>query len=523
MKIKNKQTKLKTSLGLFSPEESPILFTLFLAGIISRLPFLEKMQSHWDGPQYSIGVAKFPFFVDTVGVPGYPLYITLGKTFNLFMKDPHISILLVSVLFSGIGAVVFYLTGKIIFERRVGIIASVIFLSSPTLYFFGITANPYGLLATTATVVALISYEIRANKKRYGIFLGLAFSFAIGIRPQDLLFLLPLAIYGFFGLDKKNKLQSFLSFLLLSLWWFIPLIYFSGGPGKYFGLISPFFHGQAKLNFSLKRIVDIFPTLIKGYFLTLGITSIFPLFYLGYLKKIFENQRAFLTKNKQILIIFFLLWITPSLFFNIFVRSDHAAHQMAYLSAFIFLASFATWKLVNKYSILFKTSLAVLVVFNLYTFFHNRDPYDIKPYVSQSYHYSEIVKNNNRLNSIINFIRTNYPPESSIVETDPEIFRQATYYLYNYDVYSFSSLDTNEPSIIGVEHFGYAWNYKRLDDVSHIFVIQPGISKVIIIPNNKSYKFEVKSVKKFFLKNNAFIYILDTNHEKEYKLSLNKI
>ena len=33
------------------------------------------------------------------------------------------------------------------------------------------------------------------------------------------------------------------------------------------------------------------------------------------------------------------LWILPALVFNLFVRSDHAGHQMTYLSAFILLIS----------------------------------------------------------------------------------------------------------------------------------------------------------------------------------------
>ena len=134
-----------------------IILFLFVIGIVTRFPFVERMQSHWDGPQWSIGIIRYSLIQETPAPPGYPLYIALGKVINYIIHDdPHSSLIWISVLSSAVAASLFYVAGKIVFNKTVGLISSLLYLSGPTFYFFGLTAYPYGLLVVNSILFGLI-------------------------------------------------------------------------------------------------------------------------------------------------------------------------------------------------------------------------------------------------------------------------------------------------------------------------------------------------------------------------------
>lgn len=500
-----------------------LLVVLFLTGILTRLPFIEKMQSHWDAPQYSIGIVRFSLENHTPAPPGYPLYIFLGRVMYLFVHDSHLAIILVSVLFSGVGAVVFYFVGKILFNRTVGIISSLFFLSAPTLYFFGITANPYGALSVTAAILAGIVYLILFKKKNYGFFLGLSLAFAIGFRPQDAFFLPPLFLLGILFLKLNERYKAFVTFFLLSFLWFIPTAFLVGGVSAYaFSLISFFMTGSS-LDPSLTHVFSVWFILLKGFYLTLGLAGIFLLYYLKYFWGLLKENKTIFTSSQMLKIFFFFLWIAPSFFFNAFIRSDHAAHQMAYLSALIFLSAYAIWCVTRKHKRTFFLCVGLIVCFNIYTFFRDRDPQNKMPYVSQSYHYSELKKNDVRLDAIVMYIKKNFISKHTIIIVDPEIFRPVTYYLDTFNIYAFSALDTSSTSPINTVHFGKNWNYLLSTDTSRKLFIPNDINYVVVINNNKVYSIRATSMKAIRLKGNATLYSFSTKPGNKYDLSLHAI
>lgn len=493
---------------------------LFLIGILSRLPFLEKAQSHWDGPDYTIGILHYSFIEKTPSPPGYPLYIAFGKFFNLFISDPHLSIVLVSVLFAGIGAIVFYLAGKLMFDRVVGIISSSIFLSAPTIFYFGITANPYGILPVTATLVALTVFLIIKEKKDYGFLLALVFSFAIGIRPQDAMFLTPLYLLGWYYLKSQERITSIVGLAFLTLSWFIPTIVAVGGLHEYLSYIYSFTRNDAAPDLSIQRIVQITPIIIKGIYLTCGLASLFLLMTIKYRSFVIYPGKL-LGKNIKPYFLVFMFWITPSLLFNIFVRSDHAAHQMTYLSAFIVLVSYFLKNSFRK-KIIFV--VLILVIINLITFFRDRDPQKIEPYVSQSFHYSEIVKNNERMDVLKNYITAKYLPTQTIVITDPEVFRATSYHLKNYKVYSFGALDTNNFPHANIVHTSFNWHYLKTTEAVHEFTVPSGIRYILFYNNNKPMVFKkLDVVAPLLLVGNQQVYVLKVKEKETLRFSIGQI
>lgn len=493
---------------------------LFIVGTATRIPFLEKFQSHWDGPDWSIALVNYSFANKTPTEPGYPLYVFFGKLFSFILGDLHLSILAVSVFFSGLGAIAAYLIGRSIFGQTVGVVASVLFLTSPTFFYFGITANPYGLLFTTTSLVALTVYKIVIENKKLCLFLAALLSFAIGVRPQDTLFFIPLVLFGFFFLVNREKVKFILFFCIFTLAWFIPTAFAVGGVEKYLEYIIPFFQKGPGVNFSISRLVAIFPTFVKGFYLTFTISSLALIYYIKVLFRFFDNIKDNLKKQSKALH-FFTLWIVPSFIFNLFVRSDHAAHQITYLSAFLYIIAYAISKIaIKKRDLVFV--LVIVSIFNLITFFRIRDSQMIGPYVSQSYHYSELVKNTIRMSAIIDYVRK-FQTQNTIIIVDSEIFRPLTYYLTEYKIYAFSALDSVVKSYPKYVHLGYQWQYKGKSVDTANFEIPKDVRTIVVIPNNREFLIVGADYETIKLEGNALVYKISIDTQSLIKISLRKL
>src|SRR3990172_7970607 len=155
-----------------------------LIALISRAPLVEKFQSHWDGPDYSIAVVRYSFEQHTPTPPGYPLYIATGKFFHIFFHDPHKAILFVSVFGSITGVIAFYLVGRKMYNSAVGITAATIFLTASTFYYFSLTPYGFELLIGAVMLLALSVYRIFVQKKQEGVYFGIVSAVYFGIRPQ---------------------------------------------------------------------------------------------------------------------------------------------------------------------------------------------------------------------------------------------------------------------------------------------------------------------------------------------------
>lgn len=488
-------------------KERVLLIVLFLIGILIRLPFMEKMQSHWDAPDWSIAIIRYSFVQETPSPPGYPLYIAFGKIMNIFFKDLHTAIVMVSVFFSGIGAVVYYVVGKQLFNKQVGIISSIIFLSAPTLYFFGITANPYSVLAISAAVLGYIVYKIVFKNYNSGLLLGLVFSFAVGLRPQDVMFLLPVTFLGFVYLHNKQRIIFALSFITTFLLWLIPTAYAVGGLSAYFQHLHAFVSTGVTPDISWERLSEIWFVLLRGFYLTLGIASIGLVFYVVEFSHLYKTKNFLHHKTLKI-IAFYILWLAPSFLFNVFIRSDHAAHQMTYLAVFIFLTAYALWRMTRRSKVFFYSCMLIIVLFNLFTFFRDRDPDNKRRYVDQSYHYSEIRKNDVRLKSKVDFITDRYSPKDTILLTTPTMWRPYMYYFKEYKLYEIDALDTKDQRFIHRRRDAQYWNKKEYEKKVHTFTTPHDIRYIIILGDDEEFVIRNTRSMKYDLDAGSFIYTI---------------
>lgn len=487
------------------------LVLFYVLGILMRVPFLEKMHSHWDGPQYTIAIVRYSLENHTPAPPGYPIYIALGKIAHVFISDLHTSILMVSLIGGGIGAAFFYILGLKFFNRYVGIISALLFLTGPVFFFFGITANPYGLLPITAGALALTVLQIK-RKNKHGVLLGVIYAISVGIRPQDAIFLTPLFIYGLLLSNKKNKIYAIFSFISGLLIWMLPLFYAAGGLNNYISLLKNY-QETALTGFSINHLFRVWFIMVKGMFLSFTIASLFLIPYLFDLFKFLriKNKTNYILKNDYIII--FILWIFPSLLFNAFVRSDHAAHQMTYISAFLVLISYSMWRIFKFQTNLLWLVVASIVLFNLFTFFRDRDPEMKKTYISQSYHYSEIRKNNIRMKAKVNYIQKNYNPQTTLIVTTEEMFRPYTYYLKDFRILAINALANTDLPYSNYRSEGKSWNMIQSYSEEHSIKIPENITKIVFIDDASSSWLKNQNFKKHkFPANSSIIEITRGNN-----------
>lgn len=464
-----------------------ISFTLFFAGVFSRFPLLEKFQSHWDGPQYSIALTRFSFEQQTPAPPGYPLYIALGKFFYIFINDPHVAILSVSVLASGVGAVVLYLIGKKMYKREVGIASSLIFLTASTFYYFGLTPYAYLTIPTTTTLLAYVTYLIFIKKKKLGVLFGIVYAISFGIRPQETFQIIGLLLLSFFTLTKQERIKSIIAFFPLTLLWLIPVLRTEGVVNFFQICIKTL--GSAIAAGGLWQRIEL---MVKGFLLSFGLSSL-ALFY--YVVKFYRKKFEIVLENTKP-IIFYSAWILPGVFYNLFMRSEHAGYQMTYLSGFLMLISLAIWKLTEKRRVAFNLVITLISIFNLYWFFYDRDPNFVKPYRPTSFHYSDVRKNDLKTGSKIDFVISKFSPDDTLIITNSVLWRPFMYHLKNFQVTSLDGIIESNPKVIYKERDGKNWDMNTFDNKDLFLVIPNNIKNVVFVDDNnfqwiKDYPYEV--------------------------------
>ncbi len=433
----------------------------------------------------------------TPAPPGYPLYIGLGKLFYLFFHDPHKSILVVSILASMCGAVILYLIGKNMYNRFVGIIATAIFLTGSTFYYFGLTAYPYGILPIIDTVLAFIVYEIFIKKKQLGIVFGFILGICFGIRPQEVLFIGQLALLGFIFLSNKQKLYALVFFSFVTILWLIPVSSLVGGLHNFLSIMYFTAKGDI-ITYSLLHNTEL---MIKGFLLSFGVSSIFLLYYI-----------VVVLKKKQLpgfkIIFFYGLWIIPGVYFNLFYRTEHAGYQMSYLSAFLILIAYAVWRATKKSKTLLIVTLFCIVLFNLYWFFYNRDPHYVKPYRPTSFHYSDIRKNDLKTGNKVTFVEKMFDTKKTLIITTDTLWRPYMYYLKQYSITVLPGLDTNDDKLKYGRVDSLNWDMHSSVDREQTVIVPNGITHIVFMDDAANTWIKNYLSKKVVLPGNSAITII---------------
>jgi hypothetical protein len=208
--------------------------------LLSRLPFYARIMYHWDCINFALALEEFNLSREQPQPPGYVLYVVLGRIVNVIIHDPPVTLLIISMLSSALAVVALFCLGKVMFEQRVGLVAALLLSSSPLFWFYGEISLPHTLDALLVIVSVWWLYQVMNGRMGYLIPAALVLAIAGGVRQQTLVFLAPLALFAVRRIGIKRLLLMLIVGALVCLAWFVPLMHWSGGVGKYLEITGAF-------------------------------------------------------------------------------------------------------------------------------------------------------------------------------------------------------------------------------------------------------------------------------------------
>jgi len=405
-----------------------------LAGVITRIPFTSRFLLHMDSGQFVLALEKFDVTVHQPHPPGYFLYVMLGRLIHILVDDGNAVFVSVSVFFSGLTMVAVYRLGKEMFDRETGVIAALLALTSPNVWFHGEVALTYIAEAFFSAAIALFCWKIINGEEKYVWVLAIALGIAGGIRQNTTVFLLPLWIYSIRNLTKGKILASFALLGGTILLWFIPMIQMSGGWSSYWSALHELwlfhtgghsFYDSGWVSFKVFSFA-LLSHLVHG----LG-AGFFPL-GLSFYSLIRRRKIRILDRRK---VLFFSLWILPSLFFYLFVfiSVQNPGYVLVLLPALFLMTSFSIMYLgkeligrLGKHAT--PWIVFVLMALNTSMFFSFKTPVS----------YPWIKHHDRQLSLLLNDIRTFDPGETAIFVNNYIYYsyRHVMVYLPQYRVYN---------------------------------------------------------------------------------------
>ena len=408
--------------------------SFFLLTVISRIPFTSKYLYHMDSVQYALALEKYNITVHQPHPPGYFLYVMIGRILSFFIQDANSTFIVISMFFSGLTVVAVYYLGKEIFNKRAGIIAAAIAMTSPNLWFHGEVALTYIVEAFFSTIVALFCWRIYKGEHKYIWLSIVALAVAGGIRQNTMFFLLPLWLFSVKGVPLRKTVASLGLLVVCCLLWFVPMIYMTGGWDVYreaFRELWLFNTGHVSVFEKGWATFKIFSSCLAR-FTVYGVGGgIFVLILAAY-SLIRKKRIKSLDKNKAS---FFSLWILPSFLFLllIFIHPSNPGYVLVFMPALFILTALSINFISADLKDITKKDLSVFIAFviviiNLFMFF------------STSYltSYREIRTHDRNLSMMLNNGIKTYDPSKTAIFILPYSFygyRHIMYYLPHYRVY----------------------------------------------------------------------------------------
>ncbi|MFH0810330.1 MAG: glycosyltransferase family 39 protein [Pseudomonadota bacterium] len=222
---------------------------LALLVVPTRFSVAGEYLTTWDAVQYALAVEHFDVGLHQPHPPGYILLVGLLRVANLALADARLSMLAVNTLFGATAVGLTYLLGASLFGRVAALTASLLLLSSPIMWYCGATYEPYVALAGISALVAYFCYQAVSGNRRFMAAATASLALGGGVRPDSALFLFPLWLLSLVYAASRMP-QGRMRFLggqvsllvLLTLSWYLPLLYLTGGYHAY-GLLN-----QSQLN-----------------------------------------------------------------------------------------------------------------------------------------------------------------------------------------------------------------------------------------------------------------------------------
>lgn len=360
---------MTTAFDFNNPRNSRwIAFGLFILAVISRLPFQSVYLYHGDSVNMAFGMLRYDVLNGAPQFPGYIVYIVIAQFLDGIFHDPQRTMLLISIVSTGLAAVAMFYLGREMFNPVTGTIASLFLISSPLFWFYSEIALPHTLDLFVITLSAWLLYRIMLGHTRWlwltVVFLGLVG----GFRQQDLMFLAPMIIFACYRIGIWRIVGALVLGGLVSLAWFIPLMALTGGIRAYLdgsaAFSADFFTTTSVLSgagvFGLKR--NIVEKLVPYTLYAWSLASVPALYWFTQIPSQF---RQWLTNRK---VWFIILWIAPALVFYAVIHMGQQGLVFVFLPALLLISAQGLYRLFQTRPTLMRATAAVITLFGAAVF-----------------------------------------------------------------------------------------------------------------------------------------------------------
>jgi hypothetical protein len=263
------------------------------------------------------------------------------------------------------------------FDRETGIIASVLLIGSPLFWYNGEMPLTYALEGLLTVALAFCCFELLKGEKRWFFVSAVLLGLAAGVRQNLIVMLLPLWLYA---IRKHSIKKIFFASVVLGitcLAWFGPMVWLTGGLGKYLAAVQAQFTTWVSHPISIIYQMKVRGSIFAGFMLlSLGL-GILPMAY--YLGRFFRFPQIV----EDVRVRFVLFWSVPLLLFYITVNVFNPGHVLVILPPlFIFLgesikgfssdlaeaANTGFLRSVFSYRAVLVTTVALIMLVNLHVF-----------------------------------------------------------------------------------------------------------------------------------------------------------
>lgn len=386
-----------------------------------------------DSVHYALALEHYDITVHQPHPPGYFLYVMLGRLFHLLISDANAALVTMSIVFNGLTVVVIYLVANEIFERRTAVIAALLAITSPNLWFHGEIALSYGVEVFFSAFVGFLCWKLYTERYQYIWLTVLALGIAGGIRQNTIVFLFPLWLLA---VRKAPPWKIIASIALLGgvcISWFVPMVWMTGGWNAYTGAFkelwefttghnSVFDRGWQAFSLYAQTLFDFSMFSIGAGVLTVGLSSY------AFLRQGASRP----TDGARPL--FFAAWVLPSFLFylTIFIHPSNPGYALIYTPPLLLISARATLNICSELEGLSGRNItlsltSILLLINTGFFLFSTYPIS----------WQTIKKHDESIESIRKNMRI-FDPMTTVLFVRPYIFngfRQVMYYLPQYRVY----------------------------------------------------------------------------------------
>lgn len=408
---------------------------LFVLGVLTRLPFRSQYLYHWDSVNFALALEQYDVRMHQPHPPGYFLYVMLGKLVYAIVGEANASLVWLSLIASALSVVALYGLGTVMFDRRTGIVASLLTLTSPLVCFYGEVALSYALEFVIVTVFAGLCYLQLMGERRWWPWTALLLGLAGGIRQNVLVFLAALWLASLLKLQWRQRLSSLAVLVATILVWLIPMLVLSGGPVSYWrtlhsegiGVVygSPFLIPRELALNGARMAVYI------GYGLLLGVV---PLIWGAW--RALHHPPA-LVRNRRTWVL--ALWICPAGAFYLVVHLRQHGHIFTFLPALLLLASFCVTQLgktldsrKERAILIVGLTACIMIVDIAFFLFAPASLLGEQRVAFMTPTWSRIRQRDTSLSLRLQYIRANFSPATTAIVSTGFDFRHPDYYLHDY-------------------------------------------------------------------------------------------